>query len=537
MDVSVNQENLVHSVLNHDRMKELKAFDDMKAGVKGLADAGMVKIPKIFVRPPVELAEELSCRQTHIQVPVIDFTGIQRDDRRKEIVEKVRIASEKWGIFQVVNHGIPLSVLEKMIDGISLFHEQDLEVKKQFYTRDLTRKAIFNSNFDLYHSRTANWRDTLSISLQASDNLDPNELPATCREAVMDYTKDVKKLGDTLFELLSEGLGLKPDHLRTMECVNGCNIAGHYYPACPEPELTLGLSKHSDPGFLTILLQNQINGLQVLYENQWVDVLSHSRRSSSKHWGPFPDNIKFQIYKTNTPVSLLPPSLSVLNPDEVYCDVCEERVNPNGCIYYCAQSCYSAHLGCLTSASKPHIKLSYRDVDLSSAEASEQTKLEIDHQVFDDRSGLRSDPIDDAELAKLRHRFSQQQMEDQGQSSQVCDESMLQSNEGEDPQLAEPIHPKTKRNVVELEHFSHQHPLTLNNDHDKDNLASCFGCWGRISGLAYGCTQCKFFLHRWCAELPSKVQHPIHPLHSLTLLSRSPRHGFQPACDACYEPM
>ncbi|KAA8548789.1 hypothetical protein F0562_000473 [Nyssa sinensis] len=273
MDVSVDQENLVHSVLNHDRMKELKAFDDMKVGVKGLADAGMLKIPKIFVRPPVELAEELNCRHTHIQVPVIDFTGIQRVDRRKEIVGEVRIASEKWGFFQVVNHGIPLSVLEKMIDGIRLFHEQDVEVKKQFYTRDRTRKAIFNSNFDLYQSRTANWRDTLGMILQASDHLDPNELPATCREAVMDYARDVKKLGDTLFELLSEGLGLKPDHLRTMECVNGCNIYGHYYPACPEPKLTLGLTEHSDPGFLTILLQNQINGLQVLYENQWVDVL------------------------------------------------------------------------------------------------------------------------------------------------------------------------------------------------------------------------------------------------------------------------
>ena len=31
-------------------------------------------------------------------------------------------------------------------------------------------------------------------------------------------------------------------------------------------------SKHSDPDFFTILLQDQIGGLQVLYQNQWADI-------------------------------------------------------------------------------------------------------------------------------------------------------------------------------------------------------------------------------------------------------------------------
>lgn len=35
------------------------------------------------------------------------------------------------------------------------------------------------------------------------------------------------------------------------------------FPACPEPELTLGMPPHSDYGFLTLLLQDQVNGLEV----------------------------------------------------------------------------------------------------------------------------------------------------------------------------------------------------------------------------------------------------------------------------------
>ncbi|KAL8048136.1 hypothetical protein ABFX02_07G043900 [Erythranthe guttata] len=254
-----------------DRMQMLKAFDETKAGVKGLTDSGLLKIPTIFVRPPDELAEESTYKKTQIQVSVIDLSEIKNSDRRKNIVEEVRIAAETWGFFQVVNHGIPRTVLDGMIDGIREFNEQNIEEKKKYYTRDIKRMVRYHSNFDLFSSKTANWRDTLSISI--SDQIHPQELPASCRESTLEYSKHVSILGNTLLELLSEALGLKSDHLnKILECSKGHLISSHYYPQCPEPDLTLGTTQHSDPGFLTILLQNEIGGLQVLYQDQWVDI-------------------------------------------------------------------------------------------------------------------------------------------------------------------------------------------------------------------------------------------------------------------------
>ncbi|MED6222208.1 hypothetical protein PIB30_062134 [Stylosanthes scabra] len=256
-----------------DRMGELKAFDERKTGVKGLVDAGLTKIPILFHHPPEKFPIASDAESS--MIPVIDLEGVAKDPmKRQQVVSRIREACETWGFFQVVNHGIPLSVLEDMKDGVRRFFEQD-DVKKEFYTRDRTKPFFYNSNSDFYSSSPLNWRDSFGCHL-APRILNPQDFPEVCRDIILDYRTNIMKLGITLFELLSETLNLHSNYLRDMElgCTDRISCAGHYYPVCPQPELTMGNTKHSDASFLTVLLQDDIGGLQIFHKDKWLNIRS-----------------------------------------------------------------------------------------------------------------------------------------------------------------------------------------------------------------------------------------------------------------------
>ena len=94
------------------------------------------------------------------------------------------------------------------------------------------------------------------------------------REVTEEYKKEVMKLTNRLLELLSEGLGLEGKALKS--CVGGDEIQLemkiNMYPSCPQPELALGVEPHTDMSALTLLVPNDVPGLQVWKDNNWVVV-------------------------------------------------------------------------------------------------------------------------------------------------------------------------------------------------------------------------------------------------------------------------
>jgi flavonol synthase len=46
----------------------------------------------------------------------------------------------------------------------------------------------------------------------------------------------------------------------------------NFYPPCPQPELALGVTPHTDLCALTVLVPNEVQGLQVSKDGRWYNV-------------------------------------------------------------------------------------------------------------------------------------------------------------------------------------------------------------------------------------------------------------------------
>lgn len=104
------------------------------------------------------------------------------------------------------------------------------------------------------------------------------------RETVVNYSKNTNFLYLVLMGAVLESLGLiettksgtetkDASTITLKEFEEGSQlIVVNCYPACPEPDLTLGLPPHSDYGILTLLLQDQVQGLQIQHQGKWMTV-------------------------------------------------------------------------------------------------------------------------------------------------------------------------------------------------------------------------------------------------------------------------
>lgn len=94
------------------------------------------------------------------------------------------------------------------------------------------------------------------------------------RKVTEEYNKEILRVTNNILELLSEGLALENNVLKS--CLGGDEVELemkiNMYPPCPQPELALGVEPHTDMSALTLLVSNDVPGLQVWKENSWVAV-------------------------------------------------------------------------------------------------------------------------------------------------------------------------------------------------------------------------------------------------------------------------
>ncbi|XWS58760.1 hypothetical protein CRYUN_Cryun08bG0061700 [Craigia yunnanensis] len=190
-------------------------------GVKGLSEMGLKALPKKYIQP----LEEMMCMTNILSqesIPIIDMSNWEDPEVAKSICD----AASKWGFFQIVNHDVPVEVLENVKDATY-----------RFFGLRLLHYGL--------------------------------------REQVLDYMKKSEVVIKHLLQVLMKGLKVNEiDETKESLLMGSMRTNLNYYPICPNPELTVGVGRHSDVSTLTILLQDEIGGLFVRgnQSDNWIHI-------------------------------------------------------------------------------------------------------------------------------------------------------------------------------------------------------------------------------------------------------------------------
>ncbi|KAA8524489.1 hypothetical protein F0562_010912 [Nyssa sinensis] len=246
---------------------------ECRKGVKYLVDAApnMRTLPSEYIMPQPLIPSSVNAAP----IPIVDLSGLDGAvERRMIAVQAISSACAEWGFFRIINHGIDISLMDEMLETVKGFFNLSWEEKMKYASDDVMNPVRYGTSLNTPKKHTLVWRDYLrhfGYPIHKSFHLWPNN-PPNYRFIAKAYLEEVWKLALKIAEAISEGLGLERDYIEKSLGEGSQIVACNYYPPCPEPNRTLGLVGHSDHGGLTILMQNDVEGLQVKHDENWVAV-------------------------------------------------------------------------------------------------------------------------------------------------------------------------------------------------------------------------------------------------------------------------
>ncbi|XP_073060174.1 probable 2-oxoglutarate-dependent dioxygenase SLC1 [Primulina eburnea] len=261
---------------------------EYQKGVKNLYENGIKNVPRKYIlpvseRPNAISSEKSSESEINLQLPVIDFAELQGCNR-SQVLKSLACACENYGFFQLVNHGIPDEIISNMVNVSRRFFELPLAEREKYMSADTSSPVRYGTSFNQANDGVFCWRDFLKLVCHPIEDALPHwpSTPLDFRQLVAAYAEETRFLFLMLVEAIAESLGLKDSRKKgtesdknelSKEFENGSQLmVVNCYPPCPEPDLTLGMPPHSDYGFLTLLLQDEVKGLQIHHRDKWVTV-------------------------------------------------------------------------------------------------------------------------------------------------------------------------------------------------------------------------------------------------------------------------
>lgn len=223
-------------------------------------------------------------------IPLIDISPLRADNRAPDEIKTMATALSEacrmHGFFYVVGHGVSTELIERMeaqsIEFFSLSEEEKMNISMKKGGRawrgyfplggeltsgvpDLKEGVYFGNELDCM-----DWRVKAGMPMHGP-NLLP-QYPTNFGRTVFEYMEQVAATGHLIMEAIALSLGLEGNYFKARLTADPLILFRiFHYPPQPAGAKLWGVGEHTDYGLLTILLQDNVGGLQVKSRGQWVD--------------------------------------------------------------------------------------------------------------------------------------------------------------------------------------------------------------------------------------------------------------------------
>lgn len=221
-----------------------------------------------------------------VQIPVVDISDIQTEAGKLRIAEQISRACKEHGFFYISGHGVDEKLIQQLKDLSAQFFAQPDEDKMSISMNQGGKawRGFFPVNGELTSGKP-DLKEGIYFGAELGDDhpdvqngtpLHGKNLfttyPEGFKDVVLEYMNQVTQVGHLVLNAIALSLGLEEDYFYK-KCTQDPLILFRifHYPPQPQTASQWGVGEHTDYGLLTILLQDEVGGLQVKSLGRWME--------------------------------------------------------------------------------------------------------------------------------------------------------------------------------------------------------------------------------------------------------------------------
>ncbi|KAG2200060.1 hypothetical protein INT47_007705 [Mucor saturninus] len=233
-----------------------------------------------------------------ITIPILDLSKYQPDlpnsPSSKEFLKELYDAMSEVGFFYVQNHGVPLELQQKSFETIKSFfklpveEKLEIELKNSPHFRGYSRLNAETTDYKQDNREQVDLGREYPV-LPIENNpvyahlRGPNQWPRQVegfKENVTELMEAMTQVGLIIIRAMAQVLEFDQEEFMSLFGHDyGVRCKLLRYPSLNDPidkplDHGLGVGPHKDTGFLALLLQDEIGGLQVqTQQGEWLDAV------------------------------------------------------------------------------------------------------------------------------------------------------------------------------------------------------------------------------------------------------------------------